>query len=199
MAALKQRTALDTLEFVPEDEQRRVGGLTGRKQMRSLGHIGPIDDRDDQSMKKSALRFPKEATKVLKEWMLAHADHPYPTEEEKEYLIEQTGLNLGQISNWMANTRRRRKARAKRSASPSIRPSTVAIDIPAGRTWDSLSMCPLPEFSRSHKTIAFRSAGNFLTFRVGEGTCRMNARENQSIGTDITVPVSQQPQQNCFG
>ncbi len=141
MAALKQKTALDTLDVVAENDCRTFGGLTGKKQMRSLGHVGPIEDIDQgEGPKKgaAAARFPKSAVKILKDWMQTHIDNPYPTEEEKEMLTEQTGLNVGQISNWMANTRRRQKARPKRSASPSIRPSTVPINIPAGQTWATM-------------------------------------------------------------
>ena len=78
----------------------------------------------------------------------------------KEQLRDQTGLSINQISNWMANTRRRQKARPKRSASPSIRPSTEAINIPPGRTWDDLSMYP------SSTTGSCANNGRFLNFRV---------------------------------
>ncbi|KAH6881484.1 hypothetical protein BKA58DRAFT_371652 [Alternaria rosae] len=143
MPGMRQRTALDTLDVVAENDVRHLGGLTGKKQMRSLGHLGPIEDgkEDDEGPKKgaAAARFPRAAVKVLKDWMLMHIEHPYPTDEEKETLKQQTGLSVGQISNWMANTRRRQKARPKRSASPSLRPSTEAINIPAGKTWESMN------------------------------------------------------------
>ncbi|KAH6633206.1 hypothetical protein C7974DRAFT_452440 [Boeremia exigua] len=138
----RQRTALDTLDVVGENDVHQWGGLTRRKQLRSKGHIGPIDDETgDLGPKKGAAasRFPRAAVKILKDWMLEHHDHPYPTEEEKEILGQQTDLTPGQISNWMANTRRRQKARPKRSSSPSIRPSTEALNIPPGRTWESLN------------------------------------------------------------
>jgi hypothetical protein len=106
--------------------------------MRSLGHVGPIED-GLLPRGSSVARFPRAAVKILKDWMLEHIDNPYPTEEEKESLKMETGLTVGQISNWMANTRRRQKARPKRSASPSIRPSTEPISIPAGMTWDAMS------------------------------------------------------------
>jgi len=137
-----QRTALDTLDVVGENDVHLWGGLTRRKQLRSKGHIGPIDDESgDLGPKKgaAAARFPRAAVKILKDWMVEHHDNPYPTDEEKELLGEQTGLSTGQISNWMANTRRRQKARPKRSSSPSIRPSTEALNIPPGRTWESLN------------------------------------------------------------
>jgi hypothetical protein len=199
MPALRQRTALDTLDVVGEDDERCFGGLTGKKQMRSLGHTGPIEDdnagEDRPKKGAAAARFPRAATKVLKDWMMRNIDHPYPTDEEKEMLKEQTGLGLVQISNWMANARRRQKARPKRSASPSIRPSTEAIDIPAGRTWESLSTYSKPESSRAHKFMAFATAGRFLTFRAKSGRHEGDAKS--SAGTAIEVPALQQ--QKCLG
>ncbi|KAF1929977.1 uncharacterized protein M421DRAFT_99958 [Didymella exigua CBS 183.55] len=164
-----QRTALDTLDVVGEDDVHQIGGLTRRKQLRSKGHIGPIDDESgDLGPKKgaAAARFPRAAVKVLKDWMVEHRDRPYPTEDEKEVLGQRTGLSLGQISNWMANTRRRQKARPKRSSSPSIRPNTQALNIPAGRTWESLSKYTLTEPSQLQASTM--TTGRFFKFRVNE-------------------------------
>jgi hypothetical protein len=196
---MKKRGALDTLDVVAETETRCFGGLTGKKQMRSLGHVGPIEDENEgEGPKKgaSAARFPRTAVKVLKDWMLMHIDHPYPTDEEKETLKQQTGLSIGQISNWMANTRRRQKARPKRSASPSIRPSTEAMDIPKGTTWELMSTYTESEYSRSHKTLASKSDGKFVTFRV-DTTCLDVEPKHSDTGISSRTPVLQQ--QECFG
>lgn len=200
MPAIRQRTALDTLDVVAENDTRCFGGLTGRKQMRSLGHVGPITDesKGEQGTKSAAAaaRFPRAAVKILKDWMLAHIDHPYPTDEDKEMLKQQTGLSIGQISNWMANTRRRQKARPKRSASPSLRPSTKVINIPAGKTWESMGTSVDSEFSRSHKTLAPKTTGRFTVFRVREGRSQ-DERINSATGIPSQMPVLQQ--QECFG
>ena len=199
--ALKQRTALDTLDVVAENDLRLFGGLTGRKQMRSLGHRGPIEvDGQGQEGSKigaAAARFPREAVKILKDWMLLHIDNPYPTEEEKDFLKKQTGLSIGQISNWMANTRRRQKARPKRSASPSIRPSTQPINIPQGQTWESMSTYTNLEFTRSHKTLVSATTGRFLTFRVRDRNSDAERKDNWQIGSKNQMPAHQQ--ENCFG
>lgn len=46
-------------------------------------------------------KLPKPITDMLKSWLLEHADHPYPTEEEKRQFCEYTGLDICQISNWV--------------------------------------------------------------------------------------------------
>lgn len=52
-------------------------------------------------------KLPPAATKILKEWIWAHAEKPYPTEDEKKLLVAKTGLTLVQINNWFSNARRR--------------------------------------------------------------------------------------------
>lgn len=111
--------------------------------MRMLGHTGPIVEdllkEDAPKRGAGAARFPRAAVKILKDWLNEHAENPYPTEDEKQTLASQTGLTVSQISNWMANTRRRQKLRPRRAVSPSLRPVTEPIGIPAGKTWDLLS------------------------------------------------------------
>ncbi|KAF4466466.1 C2H2 type zinc finger domain-containing [Fusarium albosuccineum] len=53
-------------------------------------------------------RFTRESARVLKRWFSAHNDHPYPSEEEKTMLQCKTGLSKTQVTNWLANARRRR-------------------------------------------------------------------------------------------
>ena len=57
---------------------------------------------------------------ILKEWLYAHQESPYPTQAEKDLLMEETGLSLKQLNNFMINGRRRYlnggdKKRSKRS------------------------------------------------------------------------------------
>ncbi|KZW01549.1 hypothetical protein EXIGLDRAFT_563450, partial [Exidia glandulosa HHB12029] len=52
-------------------------------------------------------KLPKQTTEFLKEWLHKHADHPYPSEDEKKRLCAATGLSMSQVSNWMINVRAR--------------------------------------------------------------------------------------------
>lgn len=58
-------------------------------------------------------------TRVLRNWYLSNLDHPYPSEEEKVDLAQQSGLSRSQVVNWFANTRRRHRMSSTYSASPS--------------------------------------------------------------------------------
>ncbi|KAI3588168.1 hypothetical protein IWW34DRAFT_798118 [Fusarium oxysporum f. sp. albedinis] len=53
-------------------------------------------------------RFTLDAIRSLKDWFARNTDNPYPNEEEKNMLELQTGLTRTQITNWLANARRRR-------------------------------------------------------------------------------------------
>ena len=83
---------------------------------------------------KSGARFSRESVKILKNWLSTHSKHPYPNDEEKERLQNQTGLSKTQITNWLANTRRRHKNTVgQRSTSPGVRNWANPIDIPQRR------------------------------------------------------------------
>ncbi|KAI1807987.1 homeobox KN domain-containing protein [Daldinia bambusicola] len=87
--------------------------------------------------------LPKETTDKLRAWFHSHLSHPYPTEEEKQQLMKQTGLQMNQISNWFINARRRQlpnmisNARAEtdamtvRVAEKNLLPSTERNDYDA--------------------------------------------------------------------
>ncbi|KAI0816289.1 hypothetical protein GGR55DRAFT_674492 [Xylaria sp. FL0064] len=61
----------------------------------------------DGKQRKRRGNLPKETTDKLRSWFIAHLNHPYPTEDEKQELMKQTGLQMNQISNWFINARRR--------------------------------------------------------------------------------------------
>lgn len=114
------RGFVSTFPGISEDNQVCEGSLTERrKAMRSM---------EEGRGRKTGARFPRDATKMLKQWLAEHADHPYPNEREKDELKQLTGLKRSQISNWLANARRRGKVRPANSDPSS--PMLGAIDIP---------------------------------------------------------------------
>lgn len=53
--------------------------------------------------KRNGRKLPKPVTDLLKKWLLDHADHPYPNDQEKRMLCERTQLTPTQLGNWMIN------------------------------------------------------------------------------------------------
>ena len=78
---------------------------------------------------KIGTRFSKEAVYVLRRWYFAHENHPYPNDQDREILQNQTGLNRTQIANWLANARRRKMTMHPQTRS-SPQSNTQPIDIP---------------------------------------------------------------------
>ncbi|CAG0912232.1 unnamed protein product [Notodromas monacha] len=76
----------------------------------SIGSEGTGDDDDDERGKKSQKKrgiFPKVATNILRAWLFQHLTHPYPSEDQKKQLAQDTGLTILQVNNWFINARRR--------------------------------------------------------------------------------------------
>ncbi|KAH7328000.1 C2H2 type zinc finger-containing protein [Stachybotrys elegans] len=99
---------------------------------------------------KIGARFSRESVRILKNWLSTHNRHPYPSDEEKEMLQRQTGLNKTQITNWLANARRRGKVQPPRATSPHPANWSGSIDIPQRRGTPALeAMNPLQRWEHS--------------------------------------------------
>jgi len=73
----------------------------------SSARVASESKKCKQKMKRRRGHFPKTTTDLLKSWLFDHLEHPYPTEEEKAVLAEDTGLTVKQINYWFTNSRRR--------------------------------------------------------------------------------------------
>ncbi|EFX02949.1 homeobox transcription factor [Grosmannia clavigera kw1407] len=91
-------------EYVPVGEWTSSGngGLTS-----GVSGGATINGAGDTKQRKRRGNLPKETTDKLRAWFVAHLNHPYPSEDEKQELMRQTGLQMNQISNWFINARRR--------------------------------------------------------------------------------------------
>lgn len=95
-------------------------------------------------------RLAKSSVEILQRWFTAHRHHPYPNDFEKDALSEQTGLTHLQISNWMANTRRRSNKRdheISAMASPAIQASMSVPNLSSLQAWDEMD--PLTRWRNS--------------------------------------------------
>ncbi|KAL0447307.1 UNVERIFIED_CONTAM: Homeobox protein knotted-1-like 3 [Sesamum latifolium] len=66
-----------------------------------------VDIREEILRKRRAGKLPGDTSSVLKTWWQSHSQWPYPTEEDKARVVQETGLQLKQINNWFINQRKR--------------------------------------------------------------------------------------------
>lgn len=55
------------------------------------------DDSSGQAPRRRRGNLPRDTTDLLKQWFADHLGHPYPTEDEKQMLCRQTGLQMTQV------------------------------------------------------------------------------------------------------
>ncbi|XP_063727856.1 homeobox protein meis3-B-like isoform X3 [Symsagittifera roscoffensis] len=68
---------------------------------------GSDESMDPKKPQKKRGIFPKTATNIMRAWLFQHLTHPYPSEEQKKQLAQDTGLTILQVNNWFINARRR--------------------------------------------------------------------------------------------
>ncbi|KAG8360544.1 hypothetical protein FVEN_g2327 [Fusarium venenatum] len=103
-----------------------IGRLHGVSEHGILGVPSTVDEgRPSQGLSIAELSGKRtntrsvRKTRVLRNWYLSNLDHPYPSEEEKVDLAQQSGLSRSQVVNWFANSRRRHRLASTYSALPS--------------------------------------------------------------------------------
>ncbi|KAK0636922.1 hypothetical protein B0T17DRAFT_94365 [Bombardia bombarda] len=138
---------------------------------------------------KIGARFSRESVKILKNWLSTHHKHPYPNEDEKEMLQKQTGLNKTQITNWLANARRRGKIIAPRSTSPGVRSWSNAIDIPQRRATPASfeNMNPLQRWQHSppeNEPASVTDIARAVTDSASTMSSGLNSPYSMSINDD---------------
>ncbi len=97
--------------------------------------------------------LPKQVTDILRAWFQDHLDHPYPTEEEKQIFIQQTGLTMNQVSSL-------KKSNDSKFADLDYR-SATGLSMLAGDTCqlcDRLETAAIKVWTQSHNDINDRRA-----------------------------------------
>ncbi|KHJ40191.1 hypothetical protein D918_09737 [Trichuris suis] len=89
----QQHGSFDTISDVGDASvESGDGACTGDEE-------GLEDDREKKPPKKRGI-FPKVATNIMRAWLFQHLTHPYPSEEQKKQLAQDTGLTILQVNNW---------------------------------------------------------------------------------------------------
>jgi len=60
------------------------------------------------AQRRKHMKHPRESTLLLDKWFRSHISRPYPSEDEKEWLGNITGLTALQVNYWFINARKRR-------------------------------------------------------------------------------------------
>ncbi|CAN1847947.1 Homeobox protein knotted-1-like 3 [Linum perenne] len=105
--------AMDTMGFgplVPTESERSLMErvrLELKHELKQGYKEKLVDIREEILRKRRAGKLPGDTTSVLKSWWQSHSKWPYPTEEDKARLVQETRLQLKQINNWFINQRKR--------------------------------------------------------------------------------------------
>lgn len=164
-------------------------------------------------IKRSRRDLPSKAVAILKDWLLSpqHIEHPYPTNSDKEILMEKTGIGFKQLTNWFTNARKRIWMPLMRRRLP-LRTSeslNAACTCEVGSckqlyTWNEMVNTTLSPVSFSSAREQKAKKGwndnqNLRTIRsFSESTCNLNEYDKKqfrkpeivpSTSTDVSEPL----------
>ncbi|ETN00131.1 hypothetical protein PPTG_18300 [Phytophthora nicotianae INRA-310] len=146
-----------------------------------------------------------EAKNVLKAWMFSpeHFAHPYPSEEEKEELANEAGIEVKQLSNWFTNARKRLWQPVLRQSGVEVKnflstgrggPRGNKLDVPANlHQLVSTSPGPSPSSSPRKRSWSATSPSTSSTASSEESKRRKNsaARKRSKNNSENAVPQLQ--------
>ncbi|CEG48589.1 homebox domain-containing protein [Plasmopara halstedii] len=148
-----------------------------------------------------------EAKNVLKAWMFSpeHFAHPYPSEEEKEELANEAGIEVKQLSNWFTNARKRLWQPVLRQSGVEVKnflstgrggPRGNKLDVPLNlHQMVSQSPAPSPPNSpkkRSWSVMQEKSTPSSTTAEPFDASKNSSAfkrvKTRNSLSTDVSAP-----------
>jgi hypothetical protein len=96
-------TAITMLET-----QFTISGVGDESTVSRDASVSSVSSSPSKTKRKSS-SLPSETVEYLKAWMMSaeHIAHPYPTEQEKVKIMEDTDIELKQLTNWFVNNRKR--------------------------------------------------------------------------------------------
>lgn len=99
-------------ECMPPISARNKLPTSGPARRRKVTATGPkkkttskANKSEGGPKKKRRGTLPKSAISIMRKWLFDHFSHPYPSEDEKQALAEQTGLKAVQVNYWFINAR----------------------------------------------------------------------------------------------
>lgn len=89
--------SFSTSSIRPHDRATFSAGAAHGSRHQDMGRYGNAGMGGDAKQRKRRGNLPKETTDKLRAWFVAHLQHPYPTEDEKQELMRQTGLQMSKL------------------------------------------------------------------------------------------------------
>jgi hypothetical protein len=86
-----------------------AGGVGTESKVPRDVSVSSVSSSSPSKTKRKSSSLPSETVEYLKAWMMSaeHIAHPYPTEQEKVKIMEDTDIELKQLTNWFVNNRKR--------------------------------------------------------------------------------------------
>jgi hypothetical protein len=86
-----------------------AGGVGNQSTVPRDVSVSSVSSSAPSKTKRKSSSLPSETVEYLKAWMMSaeHIAHPYPTEQEKVKIMEDTDIELKQLTNWFVNNRKR--------------------------------------------------------------------------------------------
>ncbi|KAL3657135.1 hypothetical protein V7S43_017929 [Phytophthora oleae] len=131
-----------------------------------------------------------EAKNVLKAWMFSpeHFAHPYPSEEEKEELANEAGIEVKQLSNWFTNARKRLWQPVLRQSGVEVKnflstgrggPRGNKLEVPAN-LHQLVSPSPVPSPSTSPRKRSWSAMDSFSPSTASTTSLDENKRQRKN-------------------
>lgn len=91
-----QSLSLGSAQLLDRSPFSPAGPASSYPDYMRVGELGGVGHNGDNRQRKRRGNLPKETTEKLRAWFVAHLNHPYPTEDEKQKLVQQTGLQMSE-------------------------------------------------------------------------------------------------------
>jgi hypothetical protein len=151
--------------------------------------IGNGSGTKNKKMKKPTT-LPNETVEYLKAWMMSpeHIAHPYPTEIEKAKIMQDTGLELKQLTNWFVNNRKRYwKPRVEANLLKDVTPVVSSTaPLPASNGVPPL-VSPRPEGSNTKLLMFEKNTDTTSTRTSKRKTTKAKSHMIESTMTEASV------------
>ncbi|GAQ44818.1 homeobox and C2H2 transcription factor [Aspergillus niger] len=106
-----------------------TGAFIGERTVDAPSALASGAEYEQGGRKRKSHYYPREIVRILRDWLDQRQERPLATKEEREELLQRTGLTRAQFRNWLANTKRREKVRLSTlQQNESLPPG--AVDIP---------------------------------------------------------------------